>query len=266
MMLGVLLSAWLIAADARSEAVPLLADDPGYQKARGAETWFEGVLERNAAGLGATGRFNVYRLALEESGKKTTRDLYTPGKGAALALLVGKRVRVLGKLVETEVDGKTYTEVWPARLQMGDGSLPPTPGADGIYARCDWQPAEAMRAGSRSFAFRDGDALARAMRVTGTGAAPGATGRMAKLLRVTGFDWKKHMLVTVCAGLKTPGGIRLTVTGVKVVDGTLIVTYRLVPPEPSPGGFGYPAETVLVDRFDGPIRAQPVSDKKPEGK
>jgi hypothetical protein len=251
---------------ADSGAVTLLADDPAYQKARGGEAVFEGVLERNPGGkLGAGGRFNIYRLALEESGKPMARDLYLPGNGAALALHVGKRVRVVGKLIETEDDGKKYLEIWPARLEIASGALPSAPGPDGVFARCGWQPPDAQRLGKREYVFRDGEALARAMRLTGTSAAEGATSQLAKQLHVPAVDWSKHMAVSVCAGLSS-GGMQLKVTRAAVVDGTLVVSYRLEAPDPSPGGFGYPAETVLLARFDGPVKVEVDKGKEADRK
>jgi hypothetical protein len=244
------------AADARDGAVTLLADDAAYQKAKGKEVVFEGVLERNPGNkLGPAGRFNVYRLAMEESGKPATRDLYLPGKAALLALHVGKRVRLVGKLVETEDDGKKYVEIWPARFEIASGTLPDAAGDDGVFARSDWQPPDAQRLGRRDYVFRDGEALAKAMRLTGASPAEGATSQLARLLRVPALDWSKHMAVSVCAGL-TDGGRRLTVTKAAVVDGALIVRYRLETPDPSPGGFGYPAQTVLLPRFDGPVKVE----------
>jgi hypothetical protein len=241
---------------ADSGAVTLLADDEAYRKARGDEAVFEGALERNPGGkLGAGGRFNVYRLAMEEGGKPIARDLYVPGKGAALALHVGKRVRVVGKLVETEDDGKKYLEIWPARLEIASGALPAEPGPDGVFARCGWQPPDAQRLGKSDHVFRDGEALAKAMRLTGTSPAEGATRQLAKQLRVPAVDWTKHMAVSVCAGLSN-GGMQLKVTRAAVVDRTLVVTYRLETLYPSFGGFGYPAETVLLARFDGPVKLE----------
>ena len=251
---------------AKPEVVTLLADDDTYRKAKEREVYFEGVLERNK-GTGQIGadRFNLYRLVLDDSAK-TARELYVPGKGAQLATHVGKRVRITGKLIETDIDGKKYVEIWPARLEVGSGTLPAAPGADGVFARCIWQPGDAMRVGAQSFVFGDGAKLAKAMRLTGESPADSATSQMAKMLHVPALDWKKHMVVSICAGLKSPGGMRLTVTRVAVEEDTLVIRYKLEPPMPSPGGFGYPAETVLVKRFDGPVRIELEKSKETSAK
>jgi hypothetical protein len=247
-----------LSATPAAEVKPLvlLAEEAVYQKAKEKEISFDGILERNAGGkLGPAGRFNVYRLATEESGKATTHDLYVPGKAALLALYVGKRVRILGKLVETEDDGKKYVELWPARLEISGGALPEAPGKDGVFARSGWQPPEAQRVGSRHYVFRDGEALAKGMKLTGASPAEGATAELARGMRITAVDWKKHMAVSVCAGL-TSGGATLRVTRAAVEDGTLFVRYLLETPKSPTDGFGYPAETVLLPRFDGPVKVE----------
>jgi hypothetical protein len=251
---------------ASPDVVPLLVEDAAYRKAKEPEVFFEGVLQRNN-GTGQIGaaRFNLYSLLIE-GGARTTRELYLPGKGHLLATHVGKRVRLTGKLIETEIDGKKHVEIWPARLEIGSGTLPAAPGADGVFARCIWQPGDAMRLGARSFVFSEGETLAKAMRLTGTSPAESATVQMAKMLHVPAIDWKKHMVVSVCAGLKSPGAMRLAVTKVAVEEDTLVIRYRLEPPMPNPGGFGYPAETVLLERFVGPVRIEMDKSKEPTSK
>ncbi len=58
------------------------------------------------------------------------------------------------------------------------------------------------------------------------------------------------MLVTVCAGLRTDIE-RLTIAKAHVEGGRLTISYKTTA---GAKGFGYPAETVLIDRFDGPVR------------
>ena len=131
-------------------------------------------------------------------------------------------------------------------------ALPDAPGADGVFVRCIWQPEAARRLGTHTFVFRDGGPLAEALRLTGGNAAELAGGMMAGWLRVPRLDWDRHMLITVSAGLKTDVE-RLVVTRVAVQGKALVVSYRLVRGTDT-GGFCYPAETVLVKRFDGEVR------------
>jgi len=133
--------------------------------------------------------------------------------------------------------------------------LPPRPVADGVRARTNWQPAAAMKRGTRTFVFRDGQQLARAMNLTGTSAGDTATAMLAQRLRVPALDWDKHMVVTVSAGLRGEEADRLTVTRVAVEADRMTVYYKLSVSGPGPAsGFGYPAETVLLDRFSGTVR------------
>jgi hypothetical protein len=152
-------------------------------------------------------------------------------------------------------------------------SLPP----DGVYSRVYWQPTAALHRGSRHFVFRDGKALAEAMGITGSAADETATAKIAELLGVKTIDWQKQMIVTVAAGLHGADVDRLTISRAVVKDDVLTLYYelraedRLKPPaekddgKPSPklGGFGYPAETVLVPRTDGAIRLKDETPAKP---
>jgi hypothetical protein len=253
-------------APARPGVVALLAGEDAYQAAKGTETIHEGVIERNTATglIGTPARFNSYRLTVQDgTGKSITRDLYVPGKEYLLAPHVGQRVRVVGKVVVTEAGGKTYTELWPARLESLSAALADAPGADGVFARCTWQPAEAQRRGARHYVFRDGRQLARVMGLSGESADETAAKLLAQNLSVPALDWKKFMAVTVCAGLKGPEADRLTITRVAVDGDTLTVRYRLSA-SPGAAGIGYPAETVLVERFDGPVRVEEEKGPRPE--
>jgi hypothetical protein len=152
--------------------------------------------------------------------------------------------------VEGTEDGKKYTELWPAWLAPLTGELADRPAADGIFARCDWQPEEARVRGQRNYVFRDGEQLAKAMRVTGPSAAETATTLLARRLRLPIIDWNKHMVICVCAGLQ-PNADGLSIIKVADSSGRMRVSYRI---SPSPGGgFGYPAQTALVVRSGSAI-------------
>jgi hypothetical protein len=239
-------------------AVPLCAAEEWYRSAKAREETIEGVVERNpgTGRIGTPARFNPYRLAWTDgAGKAVVRELYAPGKGHVLAAHLGQRVRVAGKLVDTEADGKTYPELWPARLEPLTGALPATRPESGVYARCWWQPQAVLRPQAQTHVIRGGQELARHLRLTGSGPLDeAATSHLAQRLRVPGIDWKKHMLVTVGASLRGAGAERLTIDRVAVKDGVLTVSYHLEFPPGGPSGLGFPAETVLVDRFDGEVR------------
>ena len=238
---------------ATPKPVVLLAGTDEYKAAKGTEAVYEGVVENNPGDgtVGKPTRFNAYRF----KGKDFIRELYVPGKAFLLASYVGKPVRVTGKFADTAADGKVYAELWPARLEEAT-VVAATPAADGVYARCTWQPDEARRIGKRVFVYRDGRELARGLRLTGDGTDETANGLMAQKLGTPAIDWDKRMVVAVAAGLRGGDVDHLTVTRVEVKDGTMTVFYRL-PGKPGTGGFGYPAETILVDRCDGTVHAEP---------
>jgi hypothetical protein len=149
---------------------------------------------------------------------------------------------------------------------------PDAPGLDGVYARCDWQPAAALAVGEKQYVFRDGKPLADAMRLKGDGAADTATTLLAKRLNVKSIDWKKQMVVTLAAGIKGADADHLSITRVVQKDQTLTIYYTFHVDQPAPSGdkpmsppaatgFGCPAETVLVNRFDGVVKFQREDDQ-----
>jgi hypothetical protein len=258
-----------VAADPAPEALPLLAGEKSYQQRPELERVFEGVLERNPSEgrIGAAPRCNAFRLSwIDGAGHAGGREIYLPDKAHLIAGRLGQRLRLVGKAVDTEVGGKTYLELWPARLELpGTAAVVSAPASvDGVLARCYWQPAagspEALKAGRpgepRLYVFRDGRSLVSQLRLSGSGAEEAAGLVMAKKLGVPAIDWDRQMLVGVSAGLKGADAERLTITRVAVADRVMTLYYRLESPPGGAAGFGYPAETALVERFDGEVRLQ----------
>jgi hypothetical protein len=255
-----------LSAVAADDAKPLvlLADSEEYKAARPAEAAYEGVVENNPGdgGVGKPTRFNPYRLTGKDSaGKEFARELYAPGKSLLLAAYVGKRVRVTGKWVDTAADGRTYPELWPARLEEVAVAAAPPAKTDGVLARCVWQPGDALKLGAKHYVFRNGRDLARALKLTGSSADEAAAALLAEKLDLKSINWDKQMVVCVAAGLRGSDVDRLTVTRVEAKDRTLTVYYNLLPAAHGADGFGYPAETVLVDRFDGTVRVEEEAAK-----
>ncbi len=167
-----------------------------------------------------------------------------------------------------------------APAPVPDQAKKPSPPPDGVYSRVCWQPSAALHRGSRTFVFRDGKALAEAMGITGSAADETATAKLAELLGVKTIDWQKQMIVTVAAGLRGADVDRLTISRAVVKDDVMTLYYelraeeRLKPlaamddgqPPPKMGGFGYPADTVLVSRIDGTVRLKDETPAKPASK
>jgi hypothetical protein len=265
------LSAGVASAPALQESVEvkplvLLAGSDEYKAAKGAEAVYEGVVENNP-GDGAVGklaRFNAYRLkGKDATGKEFARELYVPGKAFLLGSYVGKRVRVTGKFAETAADGKVYQELWPAQVEEAVAAAQQA--TEGVHARCVWQPDEGRKFGKRVSVYRNGSELAKALRLSGDGTEETANALMAQKLGTPTIDWSKQMVVAVSAGLRGGEVERLTVTRVEVKDKTMMVMYQLPARPTNPGGFGYPAETVLVDRFEGAVRAEEEPAAGPKG-
>ncbi len=255
---------------AAPKPVVLLAGTDEYKVAKGTEAVYEGVIDNNPADgtIGKPTRFNAYRFTGKDAdGKEFVRELYVPRKAFLLAAFVGKRVRVTGKFADTTADGKVHSELWPAQVEeIAVAVAPPLP--DGVHARCGWQPDEARKLGKRVLVYHSGQELARALRMSGDDVEAAATEMIGRKLDAPGIDWNKQMIVTVAAGLRGADVDRLAVTRVEVKDKTMTVFYRLSAGR-GVGGFGCPAETVLVDRIDGAVGAEeepaaPASPKASE--
>lgn len=267
MVTGLLLL-WLAPlAPPRPGVLSLLDKDERYRKAAAAEVTLDGLVERTPAPgrAGAASRFNAFRLRYRDAaGKEVVRELHVPGKAYLLSSHLGKKVRVRGKLVATNADGKTYHELWPAWLEPLTKALAERPAADGIFARCDWQPEEARAWGTRNYVFRAGEEVARAMRLTGPSAAETATALLAQRLRLPAIDWRKQMVVCVSAGLQGPAVEGLVIVRAAGQGGVLRISYRLVPGRGGNLGFGYPAQAALVPRSGDAVRFEQEPAPKKE--
>jgi len=257
-MTALLLSCCLTAAGAPLPAkgpVMVLAGSPEYRKLALAETTTDGVIERISAGSRWAYRLKTGNLAPPPAkGRAPCLMVYAPGKAHLLEPFIGKRVWATGKVDRVEAGVQADGQMWLARIEPWS-VVRPTPDARGVFARSAWHPNTTLPIRPSYSVIRDGAELARLMRIKGESASDTATTLMARRLGVTGIDWKKHMLVSISAGLKADAD-RLTVTSAAVRDGTLIVAYRLSPASRG-GGFGYPVETVLVNRFSGLVRVSP---------
>jgi hypothetical protein len=92
--------------------------------------------------------------------------------------------------------------------------------------------------------------------------------QLAKLLKVDRIDWDKQMLLVIYGGQHPTGGYRVELDGLDVKDKELVVRWKLIAPKPGAivtQVVTRPALSLLVDRFDGPVRfdpAAPPPDKK----
>src|SRR5262249_13171484 len=95
----------------------LFAKEEWYKNHKSEEHIFVGELHRVERRKGGVGRFNPYRLEIEKSKTKNVFQVYAGGKPDLLAPFVGKRVKIAGKYVLIRVEGRTYSEIWPARIE-----------------------------------------------------------------------------------------------------------------------------------------------------
>lgn len=242
------------ATSPRPAPLLLFANEAWYKDATGEEKGFEGTVELNpgTGEIGKPKRFNTYRLVWSKpDGTKVIREIYAPGKAQFIGLHVGKRIRLVGKAVDTKADDKVYAEIWPARLEPV--GLMSADAQNGILARCTWQPNAAKKRGDTQWVINNGTELAKHFGYFGREVDSRASQDIARELKVPKVDWSRQMLVTISAGLRASGE-RVRIVRVELKERILTVTYKIERPAESPGGIAFPAETVLVDRFDGEVK------------
>lgn len=121
-------------------SVALFADAAWYKDQPAKEETFAGVLTRFTRTGPIGPRFNAYRLILDGDAPDL-HEVHVADKGDAVAPFVGKKVKLVGKAVETDADGRRLREVWPARLVVLDDDAPARPrrvnvlGEHKLYAR-----------------------------------------------------------------------------------------------------------------------------------
>jgi hypothetical protein len=108
----------------RDDLVPvfkeLFAAEPWYKDQKGKEEGFVGVLvfKNRPKGVVGFGRFNPFTLTLDDGKKKSVREVYVGNKPELLKPYAGMKVKLTGKAVDMEVEGRMHHEIWPARIEV----------------------------------------------------------------------------------------------------------------------------------------------------
>jgi PrcB C-terminal len=275
----------------------LFAKEDWYKSEKGKEQDFVGVLKYTprAKGVVGFGRFNPYKL--EFTTEKGFREVYVGGKEDILKDYAGKKVKIAGKPVDMEVEGRNHREIWPARIETlpddkpkanpkespadsaksGDRVLVPVSPATATFINPAPKEGEvkvpsiiaksparlAVRGGEATQAvYRSAEELAKSMPNTD---AAKASESAAQSLKVKEIDWKTQMIIVVSAGTKRSGGYSVEVTGLEFIkDKELVVKWKLNSPGPNQPvtlALTHPAQTILVDRFEGKVVFDPAPPK-----
>ncbi len=248
----------------------LFAGEKWYKSQPGKEEPFVGVLKHvQRAGQFGFGRFNPYRLVIKKAGKKIDiREVYIGGKQKLLAPYVGKKVRLTGKAVNLKVEGQFHREIWPAYLEVlsteedkkGQASQKVK-----ILAKAPWPFVSTNPRGSRvgkQFVIRSEEQLNKAVPQQRQEQANKLLKLLSKKMDDQAFDWNKHMLVVVTAGVRPTGGYRIDITSAAIEDKTLTLTWKVTPPKGFvTQAFTHPALVGVVNRFEGPVQFRPQKGK-----
>jgi hypothetical protein len=282
----------------------LFAKENWYKDQKGDEVTIAGVLQKlkGDGGVGAVQRFNPYYLTYTErqtvtvsvpvgGGKfvpetriveaKKERDIYVGGKNDILDGYVGKKVQFTGKVVDMELEGRSFHELWPARVELEPkmNDRKPEPIREGkkdadkseaamemkIIAQGSWHAAGKDE--PHQLVIRSAEELAKAAgldKPEDEKTQKKATETVAKALKIDDIDWKKQMILVVSGGMKRTGGFKIEIGKIDVADNTMTVRWKLITPGPrSPvtATITHPAQTIVVERFEGKVLFDPPGAK-----
>lgn len=249
----------LLVTQAGGETVEIFAKEDFYKQTKGAEQEFVGVLKKTPqkAGVIGFGRVNPFRL---EMAGNMVREVYVGAQGKKFDPYVGKKVKLVGKPVDMEVEGRFHKEIWTATLTVlpaekvvdGKGDKGGKGGEVKIHAKT---PA---RIAAGPIVIRSAEQLGKLQNT----APEKATANAAKMLKVDSIDWSKQMIIVISGGTQRTGGYSVEVKSLEVKDASLIVHWKLNTPAPGSivtQALTNPALSILVDRFEGDVQFDPKS-------
>jgi hypothetical protein len=262
-----MIAAWVVglvlAAREPPAKLELAGAEAWYRNQKAKEETFVGVLEKLPLPPGAVGfgRINPFQLVLEDG--KAKKEIYLGARGALLAPYAGKKVKLTGKAVEMEVEGKQHHEVWPARLEVvrADDKPDKKPEAgSGEGEEAGKLLAQGPWTGPRPrqmVVFHSAKDVMKTFSPSGGGAPPGSGENaetelakgLGKMLKFDKLDFKKHMLVLVSL---PPGakGRGVKVTDATVKDKKLVVQWKETET-------ATPAVLAVFPQFEGEVTFDP---------
>jgi hypothetical protein len=261
----------------------MFANESFYKEQAGKEETFTGVLSKinRAKGVIGFGRFNPVTLKMAD-GK--VREVYLGGKLDLLDPYIGKTVKLVGKAVDMEVEGRNHLEIWAARLEVvadakkaekrdSTSSTSNVVGAAGASTTGTTSANEggktdgpkvhakaALKIGATSTAIRSAEELAK---------LNSKAEDVARFLKVDKIDFSKQMLVVISGGSRPTGGYGVEFKDTEVKDKKLVVHWVLKTPAKDAfvtQAFTHPMLVVLMDRFDGDVVFDPAPPKVGGGK
>jgi len=244
-----------------------LLDDPlilgagqaWYEQEKGMAQEIEGVLGYQSAGgrIGVPAHFHPFRVLRQDpaTGKVIVHAVHAPGHETTLALNVGQRVRIQGKLVAS-ADGQQ--ELWVGKLTpLGAAPANAFTEVKPLARTNRFQPQMIRsNADGSTLVLRTAAEAAHAL-----GQPPGidgeqlATTLLANLLGVKTIDWKRQMVVyagIVFNARTAVGTKKVEITRLDVNDRGLTVTWK-VENTPVVRGSPFISETILIPRVEGEV-------------
>ena len=258
---------------APEDALKLGAGQPWYDQNTAKPQSLEAILDYRAGTgrIGVPAGYSPFRIVRKdaESGKIQQFVVHAPGYETLLALNVGQRVQVEGKVVSKGEGAASHEELWIGTMKpLGPAPLNVFTELKPIARSSRFQPGAArVTNDAATIVIRSGKEAAKAIgfdQGVTSDADRQATLHLAQLFGVKSIDWKTQMVIyvgNVYQGTRT----RLTkieITRLDVHEKGVTVFWKSEE-GPQQVRTAYSTDTVLVPKVDGEITFKMEEGKKP---
>lgn len=256
-----------------NEDLSLGAGQPWYDQEATKAQSVEGILDYLAGSgrIGIPAGYAPFRVVFKEptTGKVIQYVVHAPGFETLLALNVGQRVKIDGKVISKAVGDARREELWIGKMEtLGAAPLNAFTEIKPIARTNQFQP-RTMRVDkdAGTLVIRSGKEAAEAkfgQNQTDSEMERQATDDLAKLLAVKSIDWKTQMVVYL--GSINQRNARLTkieITRLDVHEKGVTIFWKTEENlrQVSP----FVSDTVLIPRVDGEVTFKQEQTKKPNG-
>jgi hypothetical protein len=255
-----------------NEDLSLGAGQPWYDQEATKPQAVEGILDYLAGSgrIGIPAEYAPFRVVFKEAatGKVIQYTMHAPGFETLLALNVGQRIKVDGKLISKGEGDAKREELWIGKMEtLGAAPLNAFTEIKPIARTNRFQPVQVGREPGK-LVIRSGKDAAMALsgiNETDSDIEKKATEELAtRYLMVKSIDWKTQMVIYVGnAFQRNPRLSKIEITRLDVHEKGVTVFWKseegLRPASP------YVSDTVLIPRVDGEVTFKQEEGKKANG-
>lgn len=256
---------------APDDALKLGTGQPWYEENKSKSQLIEGILDYQSptGRIGVPTGYQPFRLVRRdaETGKVQQFVVHAPGSEPVLAMNVGQRVKVEGKIVPRSEASTPHEEIWIGTLHAL-GTAPVNVFSElKPLARASRLEPQSLHIGNNiaTLVVRSARDAAKAMSMgTGLDAEKNASQYFANQFGVKAIDWKTQMVIYIGPVNQTRmSNNKREITKIEVHERGIMVYWKN--DEMQQIGQRPSTDAVLVPRVDGDASFKQVDGKKTEG-